>query len=436
MKNQGWAAAPLLALLLTACGGGGGSDDDATAGDDTSTVPASACLPTQAGFEAVTMGASYSAAVTAVGCEGELLNEIVVEGVAQKTYAWGRVDSGPYLQMQFRSGALHAKTAQRLSGRTERSACLPTLATYQALDAGASYADAAAGIGCEGMLLNEIVVGGQHQKNYAWGDVASGPYAQVKFVADALDAKLSQRLTDDAVPSACLPSTTSFAALVIGMSYPAAVDAVGCDGQLLNDLTTDGVNQRSYAWGHVASGPYAQVQFRDGLLSAKTSQRLDDAGAPSSCLPTQSGFDALVPGISAAAAATTLGCAGQLLNEVVVDGAQQTTYAWGSVVSGPYIQVTFRGGSLHEKFAQRLGGSGAPSSCLPTQGGFDSLVPGMSDAAAAGTIGCGGQLLNEIVLSDGSHHKTYAWGNVVSGPYVQVKFVDGVLTTKYGTRLE
>lgn len=436
MRKQGWAAAPLLALLLAACGGGGSSDDDATAGDDTGTAPASACLPTQAAFEAVAIGATYGAAVAAVGCEGELLNEIVVEGVTQKTYAWGRVDSGPYLQMQFRASALHGKTAQRLSGRTEPSACLPTLASYQALDAGASYADAAADIGCDGMLLNELVVGGLHQKTYAWGDVASGPYAQVKFVADALDAKLSQRLTDDAVPSACLPSSTSFAALVIGMSYPAAVAALGCDGQLLNDLTTDGVNQRTYAWGHVASGPYAQVQFRDGLLSAKLSQRLDDAGAPSSCLPTRSSFDALAPGISVAAAAAALGCPGQLLNDVVVDGAQQTTYAWGSVVSGPYIQVTFRSGTLHEKLGQRLDDSGAPSSCLPTQAGFDGLLPGMSDAAAAGVIGCGGQLLNEIVLSDGSSHKTYAWGNVASGPYAQVKLIDGMLSTKYGTRLE
>jgi len=426
-------AAILLSSLLAACGGGGG--EAPTQIEDGGGASASSCLPSQTAFDNLAMGLDYPAAKAVVGCEGQLLNDTVVSGVSQKTYAWGAVTGGPYMQVTFRGSVLTGRIGQRLSGRIEPSGCVATAGGFAHLATGMGYATAAGIVGCEAQLLNETVVDGAASRTYAWGDVTTGPYIQVQFHADALSAKLSQRLDGSGAASACLPSQAGVDALAAGMSYAAAAQAMGCDGQLLNDVTTGGSNHKTYAWGNVVSGPYAQVAFIDGQLSTKLSQRLDAAGAgASACVATQAKFDALSAGIGYAAAKGVVGCDGQLLTDVTVDGSRQQTYAWGDVVAGPYIQVKFVADALDTKLAQRLDGSGAPSACLASRTSFDSLATGMGYDAAAALIGCGGQLLNEVVTG-GSDQKTYAWGDVVTGPYIQVSFSNGQLSSKIGMRL-
>jgi hypothetical protein len=58
------------------------------------------------------------------------------------------------------------------------------------------------------------------------------------------------------------------------MDYASAAALVGCGGQLLNEVVTGGTDQKTYAWGDVASGPYIQVSFSNGLLSSKIGMRL------------------------------------------------------------------------------------------------------------------------------------------------------------------
>jgi hypothetical protein len=74
----------------------------------------SVCLPTPASFGALSVGASYSNTVFAMGCEGKLVTEIASADVQQKSYDWGNSTTGPYLLVQFKNGVLETKTAQRL----------------------------------------------------------------------------------------------------------------------------------------------------------------------------------------------------------------------------------------------------------------------------------------------------------------------------------
>ena len=422
----------VLSSLLAACGGGG--DNPPPPVDNGGGAAPSSCLPTQEGFDSLAMGVGYPAAKAMMGCEGQLLNDAVVDGVSQKTYAWGSVTSGPYMQASFRAGALNARLGQRLTGLTTASSCTATAGGFAQLSTGMAYDTAKGIVGCEGQLLNETVVDGVASRTYAWGDVASGPYIQVEFREDALSTKLSQRLDGSGAASSCLPTQAGVDALSTGMSYATAAVKMGCDGQLLNDVTAGGTHQVTYAWGNVVSGPYAQVQFIDGQLSATLSQRLDGSGGASGCTATQAKFDAMSSGIGYAAAKGIVGCEGQLLNDVTVGGIHQTTYAWGDVTTGPYIQAKFVEDQLSSRLAQRLDGTGAPSSCVASGTSFNGLTTGMDYASAAALVGCGGQLLNEVVTGS-TDQKTYAWGDVASGPYIQVSFSNGLLSSKIGMRL-
>jgi hypothetical protein len=422
----------VLSSLLAACGGGSGTPTE-VAGNGGGAAP-SGCLPTQEEFDSLSMGAGYPAVKAVMGCEGQLLNDAVVDGISQKTYAWGSVASGPYLQASFRAGALNARLGQRLTGRTTPSSCTATAGGFAQLGTGIAYATAEGIVGCEGQMLNETVVDGVASRTYAWGDVAAGPYIQVEFREDALSTKLSQRLDGSGAASSCLPTRAGVDALSVGMGYASAAAAMGCDGQLLNDVTAGGTHQVTYAWGNVVSGPYAQVQFVNGQLSTTLSQRLDGSGSASGCTATQAKFDAMSSGIGYAAAKGIVGCEGQLLNDVTVGGVHQKTYAWGDVGSGPYIQAKFVDDQLSSRLAQRLDGTGAPSSCVAGSTSFNGLATGMDYASAAALVGCGGQLLNEVVTG-GTDQKTYAWGDVASGPYIQVSFSNGLLSSKIGMRL-
>ena len=423
-------AVPLCAsFVLASCGGGGSADDN-------NTVPppaAAGCTPTRAGYDAVTIGMAYPAATAAMGCEGNVLNSVTVGGEEQTTYQWGSVASGAYVQLEVRAGRVHAKTARRLDSASTPSLCLATQASFDQLQIGMGYAAAAATLGCDGELMSEVSVEGLAQRSYAWGNVVSGPYVQLQFNNGSLSGRLAQRLTPAAAPSSCVPTRSGYDSVVPGLALAAVVERMGCAGQLLNDVVVSGLARQTYAWGNVASGPYAQITLDGGAVSSKIAQRLD-AGVPANCTPTQARFDALASGATLASAQATMGCAGELVNEATVEGVHQVSQSWGSVISGPYVMVTIRDGSLSAKFAQRLDGTGAPSACLPTAASHAALTNGMSYAQASAAVGCAGQLLNELVTG-GMNEKTFAWGDVSSGPYLQVKFSNGALSAKTAMRL-
>ena len=421
-------AAPLCVFfLLTACGGGG---------DDTvsSNPPAAAgCTPTRTGYDAVAFGMDYPAAAAAMGCEGTVLSSVTVEGATQTTYQWGSVGSGPYTQVQLRAGRVNSKTAQRLDAASTPSLCLATQASFDQLQTGANHAAAAATLGCDGELVSEVAVEGLAQRTYAWGSVVAGPYVQLQFDNGSLSAKLAQRLTPAAAPSACVPTRAGYDSVVPGLALAAVVERMGCAGQLLNDVVVSVLARQTYAWGDVVSGPYAQITLDGGAVTGKIAQRLD-AGVPANCVPTQARFDALAPDATLAVAQATMGCAGELVNEVTVGGMRQVSQSWGNVANGPYVMITLRDDRLSAKLAQRLAGTGAPSACLPTSASHAALTIGMSYANASAAVGCAGQLLNEVVTG-GMSEKNFAWGDVVSGPYLQVKFRNGALAAKTAMRL-
>jgi hypothetical protein len=424
-----------LSAVLTACGGGGGGSDPFTTPPVLPPPTGSAtCLPTQASFDALAVGGAYQAATKAMGCEGQLLNEVSTGGVNQKTYAWGQVTTGPYVNVVFSGDVLSIKLAQRLDNGPATSACLPAQATFGALTVGMSYTAAVATIGCNGHLLNDVVSADTLQKSYDWGNVVSGPYLQVNFKNGVLESKISQRLDVTSAPSTCLPTQANYDALGAGQDAAAVAKTMGCAGQQLNDAVVSGRRQVTLAWGDVVSGPYIQVNLLDGLFSGKISQRLNGTGAASGCLPTQANFDRLASGTTVAAAASIMGCAGQLLNTATVSGVTQASYAWGNVVSGAYVSVNFTGDALVTKLGQKLGNTGTPSVCLPTKAQFDQLATGLTYTGVEAVMGCGGELLNEVV-SSGTNQKTFAWGNVVTGPYIQLNFVSDKLNTKFAQRL-
>jgi len=319
---------------------------------DSASTP-SVCLATQASFDQLLTGSDYATAAATLGCGGELISEVTVDGLAQRSYAWGNVVAGPYVQLRFDNGLLSAKLAQRLTLSAAPSACVPTRAGYDSVIPGLALAAVVERMGCAGQLLNDVVVSGLARQTYAWGDAASGPYAQITLDGGAVTAKIAQRL-DAGVPANCVPTQAQFDALAAGVTLAAAQATMGCAGELVNDATVDGVREVSQSWGNVATGPYVMVTLRDNRLSAKFAQRLDGTGAPSACLPTSATHAALTDGMSYADASATVGCAGQLLHEVVIDGTNEKTFVWGNVVSGPYMQVKFRNGALAAKAALRL----------------------------------------------------------------------------------
>ncbi len=183
-----------LSAALAACGGGGASDSAATATATAPTTGSSTCLPTQANFDALVIGQAYPAAAKAMGCEATLLSEVSTGGLTQRTYAWGQVSMGPYVNAVFSGGVLSIKLAQRLGNDAATSACLPSRATFDSLKVGMDYAGASAAMGCSGHLLNDAVSSGLSQKSYDWGNVVDGPYVLVKFGNGLLETKLAQRL--------------------------------------------------------------------------------------------------------------------------------------------------------------------------------------------------------------------------------------------------
>ncbi len=425
----------VFCAVLTACGGGGGdgSTPPTTETPGGNTSPSS-CLPTKDAFDKLAMGIDYAAAKATLGCEGQLASEAAAGGVQERTYAWGKVDSGAYAQVKFRNGALSARTGQRLSGRTTASECKPTASRLAQLSDGMSYDAARTAVGCEGRLMQESVIDGVTSNVYDWGDVATGPYLQTTFTAGALSGRVQQRIDGNGAPSACLPTQAHVDALAVGMSYADAVGKMGCEGQLLNEVTVDNAVQKTYAWGNVASGPYAQVVFRNGALSDRSTQRLDGSPETSSCLPTGAQFDAITFAMGYAAVRQVIGCEGHLQSDILAGNSRQTIYDWGSVVSGPYVQVNFTNDVVSVRLSKQLNGTGAPSTCTATQATYEALQNGMSPAAAESVIGCPGEL-ESVVVAPGVVDHHFVWGSAMSGPYIRVSFTNGALSGKAGLRL-
>ncbi|CAN7263861.1 hypothetical protein LJR028_001099 [Rhizobacter sp. LjRoot28] len=361
------------------------------------------------------------------------MSRVTVEDQEETTFHWGIAGSGAYAQVKVRGGRVVGKTAQQLDSSSNPSLCLPTASSFDGLALGIDPTTASARIGCAGELASEMSVVGLTRLTYAWGSVASGPYALLTFDNGALAGRLAQRLTVSAAPSACAPSRTSYESVLPGLDVASVQQRMGCAGQMLNDVLVGGLARQTYAWGDVAVGPYAQIVFDGGLVTGKIALRLDAVGSQD-CVPNQARFDALAQGSTLAAAQATLGCSGAQVNEINVDGERQITQSWGDIASGPFVMVTFSADQLTSKLAQRLDGTGLPSGCLPTSATHAALTLGMTIAEASAVVGCPGQLLNEVVTGN-INEMTFAWGDVVAGPYQQLNFRNGNLAGKLGVRL-
>jgi hypothetical protein len=70
--------------------------------------------------------------------------------------------------------------------------------------------------------------------------------------------------------SICTTTQATWDTLVIGENYASAAQKLGCDGALFSSTSvTPGVSNSTFTWGKVASGPYAQISFKNGILDAK-----------------------------------------------------------------------------------------------------------------------------------------------------------------------
>ena len=421
----------LAATLLVGCGGGGGGGDDVVAVPPASGAPG--CAPSRAAYDSVVIGASPSAAAVVMGCAGELVSQMDVAGLTQYTYQWGTVSSGPYVQMTVRDGRVTSKTARQLDAASAPSLCLPTVASVGALPIGVDVTTVVATLGCAGELVSESATGGVSERTLVWGSVTSGPFVDFKFTNGVMTSRFSQGLTPAAAASSCVPTRVSYDTIVQGLDIAAVQQRLGCAGQLLNDVLVAGLARRTYAWGNAAMGPYAQVTFDGGLVSSKMASRLE-AVVSANCTPTQARFDALAPGATLASVQATMGCGGEQINNATVSGVNQVSQAWGSPASGAYVMVTLRADQLTAKLAQHLDGAPGPAACLPTSPTVAALRGGLTFVQASATIGCSGWLLTEVVTGS-TNEKTYSWGSVVSGPYLQAKFRNGALASWSSTRL-
>jgi hypothetical protein len=312
----------------------------------------SLCLPTAPAYEALPNGSSVSTAAATFGCSGALVSEMSVEGLTQLSYAWGSVASGPYALVNFGNGVMTGRLGENLNSAAAPSSCVPTRTAYDSVTVGLSLAAVRQRIGCEGQMLAEFQVSGLSRQTYAWGDVATGPYAQIVFDGGLVTGKVGQRL-DAGTPANCTPTQSRFDALASGSSLAAVQAVMGCAGELVNEVTVGGIRQVNQAWGQVASGPYVMVTLRADQMSARLGQRLDGTGSPSICAPTAANHAALTVGMTVAQATAVMGCAGQLLNEVVTGDTNEKTFTWGNV-TGPYQQVKFRNGALAAKIGMML----------------------------------------------------------------------------------
>jgi len=188
-----WVLSVASALALSGCGGGDGPGPS----DDSGLPPASACLPTaEVMSERIHGKSSYAETVEHMGCEGRLVSEANVAGQSTRTYDWGRVDSGPYVQMHFRNDLLQNWSSKGLYG-TEPASCLPTRAAADRLLAGMDIEEVSGIVGCKGQTASYSVdytgVMGV-QTVLTWGSIESGPYLMVTVKDNELLAFSSQRL--------------------------------------------------------------------------------------------------------------------------------------------------------------------------------------------------------------------------------------------------
>ena len=139
---------------------------------------------------------SYAKTVEHMGCEGRLVSDATVAGLSTRTYDWGRVDSGPFVQMHFRDDQLQNWSSKGLFG-TEPASCLPTRSAADRLVTGMGTDEVSHIIGCKGQTVSYSldytgVMGAQSV--LTWGSVGSGPYLMATIKDNKLLAFSSQRL--------------------------------------------------------------------------------------------------------------------------------------------------------------------------------------------------------------------------------------------------
>ncbi|KQW01348.1 hypothetical protein [Rhizobacter sp. Root1221] len=190
-----WLLCASSVVVLCGCGGGGG--DDTVATDESGLPPASSCLPTTEALGNRVQGMNTYAEVAAhMGCEGRLVGDVTTSGHTVRTYDWGRVESGPYVQMEFRTDQLHGWTSKGLYG-ADPATCLPTRAAVDRLAVDMDILDVNAIIGCRGQTVSFTVNYASAdglQSVEAWGNVTSGPYLMATFKKNLLVAFSTQRL--------------------------------------------------------------------------------------------------------------------------------------------------------------------------------------------------------------------------------------------------
>ena len=157
----------------------------------------SACVPTAEVMSQRIEGmSSYAETMEHMGCEGRLVSDATVAGQSTRTYDWGRVDSGPFVQMHFRNDRLQNWSSKGLYG-TEPASCLPTRSAADRLVAGMGIDEVSHVVGCTGQTVSHSVdyagVMGT-QTVLTWGNVASGPYLMVTIKDNKLLAFSSQGL--------------------------------------------------------------------------------------------------------------------------------------------------------------------------------------------------------------------------------------------------
>jgi hypothetical protein len=158
----------------------------------------STCLPRFEVLDTQThLSDTYTDTAAHMGCEGRLVTEVATGGQVIRTYDWGRVESGPYVQVQYWDGLIRSWTSQGLVDAAP-SVCLPTRDAVARLAVGMGSPTVDTTIGCPGhgvsFSMDYKPTGGGSTLVLSWGDVTSGPYLLATFRLGRLESYITQRL--------------------------------------------------------------------------------------------------------------------------------------------------------------------------------------------------------------------------------------------------
>jgi hypothetical protein len=136
-----------------------------------------------------------------------------------------------------------------------------------------------------------------------------------------------------------------FINIAMGSSYEQVRDLIGKDGTLEQQLSTAGIETKSYVWKDGSAN--MTCMFQDGALNSKAMASLKNLVHPNGNI-TLDMFNKINMGMSYDDVKNITGSDGYLLSEVNIAGMDASIYHWINI-GGANMAITFNAGSVDSK---------------------------------------------------------------------------------------